>query len=184
MMNLIYPIPNARITGHFGETGGPYLQPHKGLDFSAVVGTPVRAAHDGIIHNAEGEREGLCVWLRDGQIATIYAHLSRQTRQPGEKVSAGEIIGLSGNSGASTAPHLHFGLRIAAEYVDPELYLCLLPEDEPAADVAMLAQKARWWAEEILRQEEVGALGWEAVLMRSLVRLMYRLENACRERKT
>jgi len=180
-MNFIYPIPNARVTGRFGETGGPYGdQPHRGLDFSAIVGTPVRAAHDGIVHNAEGEREGLCVWLREGQIATLYAHLSRQICTPGQRVKVGAVIGLSGNSGLSTAPHLHFGLRVAAKYIDPELYLSLLPEDEPAEDVATLAEKARWWLEEVLRQEEAGLLGWAGVLKRSLVRLMYRLENAAK----
>ena len=180
-MNLIYPIPNARITGRFGETGGPYGdQPHRGMDFSAVVGTPVRAAHDGLVTNAEGEREGLCVWLRNYTTTTLYAHLSKQTKAAGQRVQAGEVIGLSGNSGYSTGPHLHFGLRIAAQYVDPEPYLCPLPEDEPATDVGTLAEKARWWLEEVLRQEEKGVFGWAATLKRSLVRLMYRLENAAK----
>ena len=180
-MNFIYPIPNVRITGRFGETGGPYGdQPHRGMDFSAVVGTPVRAAHDGIVQNAEGEREGLCVWLREKTIATLYAHLSKQTKAHGARVKAGEVIGLSGNSGYSTGPHLHFGLLIAVQYVDPVQYLCSLPEDEPDTDVGTLAEKARWWLEEALRQEESGVLGWSATLKRSLVRLMYRLENAAK----
>ena len=184
-MNLIYPIPNARVTGKFGETGGPYgNQPHRGMDFSAVIGTPVRAAHDGLVTNAEGEREGLCVWLRNYTTTTLYAHLSKQTKAPGVRVQAGEVIGLSGNSGYSTGPHLHFGLRVAAQYVDPEPYLCPLPEDEPATDVATLAEKCRFWAEEIIRCHEAGILGWATVLEYSLVRLLYRLEAVAKAART
>ncbi len=182
MLYLVYPIPHARITGRFGEIGGPYGdQPHRGLDFSAVIGTPVRAAHDGIVQNAEGEREGLCVWLREGIVATLYAHLSQQSCLPGQRVKAGELIGLSGDSGLSTGPHLHLGLRVEAVYEDPEPWLRLIPSDETETYPTVLAAKVRWWLEESLRFDEIGQDDWAAVLRRSLVTLAYRLENACRE---
>ncbi len=182
MIYLVYPIPHARVSGRFDEIGGPYGdQPHKGLDFSAVVGTPVRAAHGGLIHNAEGVREGLCVWVREGLITTLYAHLSQQHCLPGQRVRAGELIGLSGNSGESTAPHLHFGLRVEAVWTDPASWLMLIPSDETESDPAMLAQKARWWLEESIRFDEMGQGEWAMVLLRSLVTLAYRLENLCGE---
>jgi murein DD-endopeptidase MepM/ murein hydrolase activator NlpD len=175
MIYLVYPIPGAQVTGRFGETGGAYgTQPHRGVDFSAVVGTPVRAAYDGQVQNAEGQREGRCVWLRAGQVVTFYAHLSQQTRQPGERVLAGEVIALSGSSGLCTAPHLHFGLRLAADWVDPAPCIRPVPDDEQG-DLATLAEKARWWHEEFLRLEK-WEYTWATVVKRSLTRLLYRVE--------
>ena len=88
---------------------------HEGVDIFAPRGTPVLAASDGVViavrHTPIG---GKVIWMRpDGQdLELYYAHLDRQDVRPGERVRAGEQIGLVGNTGnaRATPPHLHFGV--------------------------------------------------------------------------
>ncbi|NEQ46349.1 MAG: peptidoglycan DD-metalloendopeptidase family protein [Leptolyngbya sp. SIOISBB] len=87
---------------------------HTGTDLGAPEGTPVVATQDGEVHIADYlGGYGLTVILRhaEGSLETRYAHLSRILVRPGEAVQQGEVVGLVGNTGNSTGPHLHFELR-------------------------------------------------------------------------
>ncbi|MGH7701435.1 MAG: M23 family metallopeptidase [Gemmatimonadales bacterium] len=94
---------------------------HAGLDIAVPVGTPVRAAGGGRVREAGTDADyGLFVLLRhpDGY-ETMYGHASRLLVREGDDVQAGQVIALSGSSGRSTAPHLHFEVRRGGRSVDP-----------------------------------------------------------------
>jgi len=94
---------------------------HPGIDIAVPLGTPVRAAGGGSVSEAGYNADyGLFVLLRHPSgYETMYGHMSRLIAAEGDEVQAGEVIGLSGNSGRSTAPHLHFEIRRDAKSIDP-----------------------------------------------------------------
>ncbi|KAF0132952.1 MAG: peptidase M23/M37 family [Candidatus Saganbacteria bacterium] len=94
---------------------------HRGWDFRAKVGTPVKSAQNGVVRVAEFFKSfGGTVVVDHGQgINTLYFHLSKINAEPGQKLSKGEIIGLSGNTGISSGPHLHWGMSVHNIRVDP-----------------------------------------------------------------
>lgn len=105
-----------KITQHFGENKDRYLTAcgHEGVDLSVVVGTPIFAMHPGRIRVSELQNAyGEVIVVALDEYETTYAHLSVRHVVVGQDVQAGDIIGLSGNTGNSTGPHLHLGLRVA-----------------------------------------------------------------------
>jgi Peptidase family M23 len=103
---------------------------HRGLDYHAPEGTPIRAANAGTVVLAqELFYEGNCVILDHGeQFMTLYMHLSKIEVAPGETVKQGQQIGLSGATGRATGPHLHVAVRWQGAYLDPaQLWLLPLP---------------------------------------------------------
>lgn len=86
---------------------------HNGLDYAAPMGTPVLAAHVGAVQigNDPGGY-GNYVKVIGARMTTLYAHLSQVTVSAGQRVQAGDELGLVGSTGNSTGPHLHFGLKI------------------------------------------------------------------------
>ena len=100
---------------------GEGAESHPGLDIAVPPGTPVRAAGGGtvIVTGADADY-GIFVRLRhpDGY-ETMYGHTSRLLVREGERVDAGQVIALTGNTGRSTAPHLHFEIRRAGRSLDP-----------------------------------------------------------------
>lgn len=100
---------------------GDGAESHPGLDIAIPPGTPVRAAGGGtVILTGADPDYGIFVRLRhpDGY-ETMYGHTSRLLVRDGERVSAGQVIALSGNTGRSTAPHLHFEILRAGRSLDP-----------------------------------------------------------------
>ncbi len=108
-----------RITQHYGERSYLYKgKPHNGLDIGIPIGTPVYAAADGVVMAVDNNdrsrwskyQYGKYVLVRHtNDLATLYAHLSKQLVAPGQAVKRGELIGYSGSTGYATGPHLHFG---------------------------------------------------------------------------
>lgn len=100
---------------------------HNGVDLRAAVGTSVMAANAGrVLMAAKYLYEGGFVILDHGNgIQTTYLHLSQVNVKEGQIVKKGEIIGLSGSSGLSTGPHLHFGVKVYEVDVDPLRFLDL-----------------------------------------------------------
>ena len=94
---------------------------HPGLDVAVRIGSLVRAAGGGTVESAGSDSTyGLSVVIRHLQgYETRYGHLSRIIAVVGDTVRSGEVIGLSGNSGRSTAPHLHFEIRRNGTSIDP-----------------------------------------------------------------
>lgn len=112
---MIFPLPMpVSITSAFGWRTHPISGTkrfHSGTDLGAPLGTPVLAAFPGQVDTAGymgGYGLAILLQHQKGQLATRYAHLSKIYVQPGQWVSQGTIIGLVGNTGNSTGPHLHF----------------------------------------------------------------------------
>jgi murein DD-endopeptidase MepM/ murein hydrolase activator NlpD len=104
-----------------GLASGDSLERHAGLDLAVPVGSDVRASGGGLVGRTGSDSAyGLFVMLRhpDGY-ETMYGHLSRVLVQRGDRVREGQVIALTGNSGRSTAPHLHFEVRRGGRSVDP-----------------------------------------------------------------
>jgi murein DD-endopeptidase MepM/ murein hydrolase activator NlpD len=104
-----------------GLAAGDSLERHAGLDLAVPVGSDVRASGGGFVGATGNDSAyGLFVMLRhpDGY-ETMYGHLSRVLVAPGDRVREGQVIALTGNSGRSTAPHLHFEVRRGGRSVDP-----------------------------------------------------------------
>jgi murein DD-endopeptidase MepM/ murein hydrolase activator NlpD len=102
-----------------------YSGPHPGLDVAVPVGTPIRAAGGGtIVEVGDDAKYGKFVRVehRDGY-ETLYAHASQILVKQGDRIPSGRTIALSGNTGQSTAPHLHFEVRQAGAAVDPMLLI-------------------------------------------------------------
>ena len=101
---------------------------HTGVDLAVTIGTPVRAAGGGTVLDSGNDPEyGIFVLLgHPNGYESKYGHLSRSLVATGQAVGAGEVIGLSGNTGRSTAPHLHLEIRRGDETIDP---LTMVNED-------------------------------------------------------
>ncbi len=115
--------------------------PHYGVDFSAPIGTPVWTVGDGYVIYAGYDRHlGKVVKIRHTNgYETIYGHLSKFARgiRKGKRVSQGQVIGYVGNTGLSTGPHLHFGMKKNGIYVNP------LTISTPSKRVLSKAEKKR-----------------------------------------
>lgn len=94
---------------------------HNGLDFGVPVGTPIKATMDGKVISAGWNNQGYgnLVIVENGAFRTYYAHLSSIPVSVGDSVTAGATIGLSGNTGHSTGPHLHYEIRKNNVPIDP-----------------------------------------------------------------
>jgi len=114
------PLPDGvgRVSQWFGEHPDWYkrfgLAGHNGLDYAAPLGSPVLAAHLGMVQRGF-DPGGYGNWVKvvGSRMTTIYAHLSHISVQAGDRVQAGDQLGNVGSTGNSTGPHLHFALRIA-----------------------------------------------------------------------
>ncbi|OWF68692.1 murein DD-endopeptidase MepM [Yersinia frederiksenii] len=97
------------------------IAPHKGVDFSMPVGTPVLAVGDGeVVIAKHSGAAGNYVAIRHGrQYTTRYMHLKKLLVKPGQKVKRGDRIALSGNTGRSTGPHLHYEFWMNQQAVNP-----------------------------------------------------------------
>jgi hypothetical protein len=113
------PVKNPKVSQPWGRPNPRYAcKRHTGIDFACPVGTPLYAVADGVIENVLDDKSyGKVVVLKcvgDGKTVHIwYCHMSKPTVKKGQKVSEGEELGLSGNTGNSTGPHLHLETRIA-----------------------------------------------------------------------
>lgn len=118
----MYPVTNWIVTSTFGYRWGRL---HAGIDVGVPTGTTVRASRAGQVVTAGWVGGyGNCVIIDHGDgVCTRYGHLSQITTSVGQYVNQGDQIALSGNTGRSTGPHLHFEIRIGGEAVDPAPYL-------------------------------------------------------------
>ncbi len=105
-----------------GRMSQDYHAGHHGIDLAVPVGTPVRSTMAGRVAYAGWNTEGYgnLVIVENGAYRTYYAHLSALPVQAGQTVSAGDLIGLSGNTGNSTGPHVHYEVRVNGQPVRPE----------------------------------------------------------------
>ena len=161
------------ITQRFGETY-TNSKGHTGIDYACPVGTPILASNDGTVIYASWKDGGygICVFLRhqDGNM-TIYEHLGNVAVKVGDKLSMGDVLGYSGNTGNSTGPHLHFEARNQAGQAFDPMKLPLMtvddsigrpdPEDLKEAEdlsdaVKVVAPAGAWgWASDFSKRQTV-----------------------------
>lgn len=119
---FIKPITGGRFTSGFGKRWG---RMHKGIDWACSVGTAVKASCNGTVVSAGWSNGyGYCVTIKHSNgMQTRYGHLSKILVSSGDKVSQGDKIALSGNTGRSTGPHVHFEIIVNGTQVNPLNYL-------------------------------------------------------------
>lgn len=119
------PLPGHRILQGYGEFKDPFNGEklnHKGVDLPAKTGTPVLASLTGTVITAK-THQGYGKYIRlqhENDFTTVYAHLDTILVHTGDRVTAGDKIGLVGSTGKSTGPHLHFEIRKSGTPVNPE----------------------------------------------------------------
>lgn len=124
---FVWPMPASRnITSQFGPRNRPTAGAssyHKGIDIACPSGSTVVAAASGVVtYTGWTSGGGNSVMIDHGGMTTVYFHLSGYAVSAGQSVSAGQCIAYSGNTGVSTGPHLHFGVRVNGSYVNPWNY--------------------------------------------------------------
>jgi murein DD-endopeptidase MepM/ murein hydrolase activator NlpD len=116
-----WPLDEAGVItrGQIGEGGAD--EAHPGIDIAVPTGTPIRASGGGTVARTGSDEEyGLFVLINHPEgYQTMYGHTSRILVTDGDEVSAGQVLALSGSTGRSTAPHLHFEVRRGGRSVDP-----------------------------------------------------------------
>ena len=115
-----------RVIARFGDATGD--EKNEGINLAVPEGTPVKAAQGGVVVYADNKlkRYGNLVLVRhEGDWVTAYAHLSEMLVRPGDKVTRGQIIAKTGQSGSVSSPQLHFEIRQGPIPVDPLQHLAL-----------------------------------------------------------
>jgi len=119
---------NYTITSSFGMRMHPIFKErkmHLGIDLKAPKGTPVYATANGVVEKVKLNKSGYgkhIIIKHDDSYQSLYAQLSEVTVEEGQKIKKGDKIALTGNSGTSTAPHLHYEVIKDGKRIDPELY--------------------------------------------------------------
>jgi len=142
------PVEFARISSRFGARRHPVLhtmRQHRGVDYAAPTGTPIRASGDGrIVHRGSRGGYGKTIIIQHGQqYRTLYAHMNGFARSTatGSRVRQGQVIGYIGMTGMATGPHLHYEFLVNGVHRDP--LTVRLPDAEPLPDRYMGDFKAK-----------------------------------------
>jgi murein DD-endopeptidase MepM/ murein hydrolase activator NlpD len=119
---------SGQVTSQFGERTHPITnkeENHTGIDIAVPEGTEVKAVFDGTVEKVEDDEIlGIVIVINHGNgFKSTYGHLSEVKVSEGDKVTKGNVIALTGGTGLSTGPHLHFELMLDNEPVNPEEYL-------------------------------------------------------------
>ncbi|MDO8530458.1 MAG: peptidoglycan DD-metalloendopeptidase family protein [bacterium] len=120
---FIYPLSEIKITGNYGDirASGNYKIQHLGVDLRAPKNTPVYAVNDGIVVFSKSLPDyGNTLVIDHGLgVYSLYLHLADFNLYEGVAARQGDIIGLAGDTGYATAPHLHFSIKVRGSTVDP-----------------------------------------------------------------
>ncbi|MBN1828363.1 MAG: M23 family metallopeptidase [Deltaproteobacteria bacterium] len=116
------------VTSEFGYRISPFTgkrELHRGMDIATKLGREIVAPADGIVTRIEDETGmGMMILISHGNnVDTYYGHLMKTAVKRNQRVKRGDVIGYVGNSGRSTGPHLHYGVRCDGVYVNPRRYL-------------------------------------------------------------
>lgn len=121
-----YPLKETRVTSSYGYRIHPITKKkkfHRGMDFSAKKKTPVYATADGVVSFVQDRNIGAFGRVikieHNFGFQTVYAHLNKTNVKVGDIVRKNQVIALSGNSGRSTAPHLHYETRMGSLILNP-----------------------------------------------------------------
>jgi murein DD-endopeptidase MepM/ murein hydrolase activator NlpD len=129
---FIFPVANPVVTDPYGysRVNGITSIAHKGTDFRAPIGTPVKSMNRGVVRLAQNFRNyGKTIVVDHGLgVMTLYIHLSKIYVGPGELVQKGDLIGLSGDTGYAEHPHLHLSVKINTVSIDPMVFMDIVGE--------------------------------------------------------
>ena len=120
--HYVMPIKGNYVTSHYGYRP-QFGRSHKGVDLRSAIGDTVYSAFSGRVRLTRFERGGYGFYVivrHENGLETVYGHLSRFLVKPDQYVKAGQPIALSGNTGRSTGPHLHFETRFMGYAINPE----------------------------------------------------------------
>ena len=120
--HYVMPIKGNYVTSQYGWRP-KFGRTHKGIDLRAAIGDTVYSAFSGRVRLTRFERGGYGFYVivrHENGLETVYGHLSRFLVKPDQYVKAGQPIALSGNTGRSTGPHLHFETRFMGYAINPE----------------------------------------------------------------
>ncbi|GAA5232383.1 M23 family metallopeptidase [Verticiella sediminum] len=124
---LRVPLEFTRISSGFGLRRHPVLNTmrgHKGVDYAAPPGTPIRSTADGTVEFIGSQRGygNTVIVKHHGEYTTLYAHMRgfASNLRKGSRVAQGDVIGYVGSTGMATGPHLHYEFRIAGRQIDPQ----------------------------------------------------------------
>jgi len=126
---FLSPIKNPRTTSGFGSRKNPFnsrrMEFHKGIDMGCPSGTKIHASRSGtvVFTGYEGGYGNLVIIEHEFGYRSYYGHLSRKVVKVGQVVKPGQVIALSGNTGRSTGPHLHFEIRKNGRALNPMTFL-------------------------------------------------------------
>jgi murein DD-endopeptidase MepM/ murein hydrolase activator NlpD len=123
---LASPMEFSRVTSGFAMRMHPILnswKQHKGVDYGAPTGTPIRAVGDGVVDFAGWQNGyGNVVEIRHSNLrSTVYAHMSQVDVRRGQRIEQGARVGTVGATGWATGPHLHFEVKVAGVQQDPTI---------------------------------------------------------------
>jgi len=138
LTGYVHPVEEGVVTSHYGPRRGRF---HHGIDLRVRIGQNIYAAFDGRVRVVGFDRHGygrFVVIRHANGLETLYGHLSRIKVEANEDVKAGDLIGLGGNTGRSTGPHLHFELRYLGNAINPYRLICFV-EKKPRMDVYMIS---------------------------------------------
>lgn len=147
-MPAIQPVSNKelrRLSSGYGLRTDPILKVkkmHYGIDFSAERGTPIYATADGTVAAAQRNFGGLGNYVKIDHgfgFETIYGHMSRFIVKSKQKVKRGQVIGYVGNTGKSTAPHVHYEVHINNKTVNPVNYFYMDLDAKEYEEILRLA---------------------------------------------
>ena len=123
---LLAPVQFSRISSGFGLRWHPilnHMRAHRGIDYAAPIGTPIRAAGDGRVtfRGVQGGYGNVVMLAHSGGVETVYGHMSHFGAGliVGKRVKQGDLIGYVGMSGLATGPHLHYEYRVAGVHRNP-----------------------------------------------------------------
>lgn len=131
-MSVSYPLRKIEITSDYGDRIDPFTgkrSRHNGLDLRASQGDEAYAMMFGqVIKVGSDNRSGKYVTLRHGDFTVSYCHLSKPLVNKGDCVRPGDVVGISGNTGRSTGPHLHLTMRMGCKHINPMILLQFIDE--------------------------------------------------------
>lgn len=133
-------VGNFPVTSEYGSIGK--YGPHYAIDWGVPVGTPVYASVTGKVTKSDmtDPLGGNVIRILGGGFTVGYAHLERRFVSVGDEVQAGQIIGVTGNTGTSTGPHLHYSVEKNGKFVNPFDYIDALTDEGHE-------KMAAWWNE-------------------------------------
>ncbi len=125
---MIWPVGSSSITSYFGYRSSPTAGAssyHRGLDIGASAASSIWAAASGTVTTASyNSAMGNYIVISHGNgVCTVYEHCSALYVSAGQSVSQGETIAAVGSTGISTGAHLHFGVTVGGDYVNPLYYV-------------------------------------------------------------